>query len=639
MAAHRRASANLPSLSEHTTYSHHSQGDDEADSYLDGHDAASRPSVNTIMRRLRRKLRSRQLWFLLVAFTTISVVVYTFQHASTLAAIPHPKDLMPTKSAHRPSVSNSRNDIPPPISSNSHPLLGLINGAQEDFNALQARQSRTLAEAVAEYRRRYGLAPPPNFDIWYEFAKKRDVQFIDEYDTILDSLTPFWGVKPATIRERAREALGFDNVLLGVLIRHGNITKIDGGREWMQDALMGMTKDFVQYLPDMDLCFNVHDEPRVILPHEDLARLVTKAKEISIPAANATENPRNAWSWRPVDLTDGTRIEEAYKTRFNRMQHQQTWTHSRMSCSPDSPARSLDEDAPDDTASYGLGPLGFIHNETAFSDICSSPSFANSYGFFTCANSFNIVHDLFPIFSQSKLSSFQDIVYPSPWYWYNKVPYEEEKDIEWRQKEDKLYWRGSTTGGFSRDGNWRRQHRQHFVQKMNEADQALILQDEGDEASGSNWTVKEVFRPDYQSAFDVKFSHIGQCDDGDCRAQQEFFDLASPTAQHDAWLSKYLLDIDGNAFSGRFYAFLRSKSLVYKFAIFREWHRDVLRPWVHYVPLTLRGLDWLEALRWFAAEDEGKEQAQRLAHTGREWAEKVLREQDMEVWLFRLLLE
>jgi len=348
--------------------------------------------------------------------------------------------------------------------------------------------------------------------------------------------------------------------------------------------------------------------------------------------------PKNQWSYKPIDMNEGDRIPEVLRTRFNQMRHQPTWTHARMSCSPDSPARSLDETAEDDVVSFAIRPMGFIYNQTAFTDICSSPSFRDSYGFFAGANAFNVVHDLFPIFSQSKISSFQDIVYPSPWYWYNKVPYQEADDVEWHEKEDKLYWRGSTTGGYSRNGGWRNQHRQHFVQKINSAEQTLIMANSGT-AEKASWLPKAAFRPDFQDIFDVKFSHIGQCDPGDCAAQKEFFPLAPYDSQKDAWKKKYLLDIDGNAFSGRFYAFLKSKSLVYKLSIFREWHAEFVRPWVHYVPLSLRGDEWLEGVRWFAGEKEGKLMAEVMANSGRDWAGKVLRNEDMEVWLFRLLLE
>lgn len=528
---------------------------------------------------------------------------------------------------------------PPSYSTTSHPMWSLITHSQNEFEELKARQSTTLQEAVAEYRRRYGIPPPPNFDKWYSFAKENGVQFIDEFDTIHQLLTPFWGLKPATIRARAREALGYDNNLLGVFIRHGNITKIDGGREWMQDALKGMTEKFLSYLPDMDLCFNVHDEPRVMLQHDDLARLVANAINVAMPAANAVSEPRNRFSWHPTDMNDGSRIEEAKGTRFNRMNYQASWTHSRLSCSPDSAARSLEEDPEDNIDSYAVGPLGFVYNHTAFSDICNSPSFRNSYGFFAGPNAFSVVQDLFPIFSQSKISSFQDIIYPSPWYWYGKVTYDEKYDMDWREKEDKMYWRGSTTGGYSRDGGWRYQHRQRFVSKVNAADRAKILQNTGGDASSATWTTKDVFRHDFADIFDVKFSEIGQCDPGDCRAQKEYFTVVAKAAQTDAYQSKYLLDIDGNAFSGRFYAFLQSKSLIYKLAVFREWHAEFVKPWVHYIPLSLRGEEWIESIRWFAGVDEGRREAERIALAGRDWANKVLRNVDMEAWFFRLLLE
>ena len=505
-------------------------------------------------------------------------------------------------------------------------------------DVILAKQSKNLAQAVEEYKKRYLLNPPPNFDKWFEFAQSKNVQIIDEYDTIYHALLPFWGLNPAVIRGRAREALGFDNALLGVFVRDGQIVTAAGGTEWQQQSTVGMMQGFVQHLPAMDLPFNIHDEPRVVVPHDDLSRLIAFAKDQAIPASLSTAGLKNAFSGSPVDISDGRRPYDSKTTRFNRYAHQATWTESRMSCSPESPSRALDESMNDDTTPYSFSDLEFVNNKTASSDICISPSLREHYGFFDRPNAFNIVHDLFPVFSQSKISSYQDILYPSPWYWSNKVPYNEDKDYAWDEKKERLYWRGSTTGGFSRDGGWRRQHRQRFVEKINALDNATILVNP-EETDSEKWTLKEVSRQDYKSIIDVHFAHVGQCDPGDCDAQREFFDVVSPDKQWDAWQYKYLLDIDGNAFSGRFYAFLKSMSLVYKVAIFREWHEEWLRPWAHYVPMSLRGKDYLESVRYFHEEDEGREQAARLAQKGREWANQVLRKEDYEVWLFRLLLE
>ena len=545
-----------------------------------------------------------------------------------------------TEHARKPPSQAPADLVKPvsPSSESSHPIYQLITKAEEEHRKVTARQSQTLEQAVEEYRRRYGMSPPPRFDKWFEFAKARGVKLIDEYDTIYHSLLPFWGLNPATIRGRARESLGFDNSMMGVMIRQGKVLSTAGGTEWQQSSTAGMLDSFVEHLPDMDLPFNIHDEPRVVVPDDDLSRLVAIAKDKNIPAANAQTSLRNEFSTRPDDVSDGLRGYDVKITRFNRFAHQPTWTNSRLSCPPETPARALDEEIIDDVRSFAFSELGLIENKTAFSDICLSPSLQERHGFFNRPNAFNIVHDLFPVFSQSKISSFQDILYPSPWYWSNKVPYNEKQDVNWEDKIEKLYWRGSTTGGFSRDGGWRRQHRQLFVEKINALDTAKIMQNVS-ATHAAIWNLKEVPRHDYKELMDVYFSHVGQCDPGDCDAQREFFTIVKPAKQHDAWQYKYLLDIDGNAFSGRFYAFLQSMSLVYKMAVFREWHEEWLQPWVHYIPLGQHGDDYLESVRYFNQEPDGQVQAARIAMQGREWAGQVLRNDDFEVWLFRLLLE
>ncbi|KAK4186890.1 hypothetical protein QBC35DRAFT_515881 [Podospora australis] len=564
----------------------------------------------------------------------------------------HPQPQKPAGSEPKKPVTwvdpgaNPLDTKPPPAPEGIHPISHLVEHAEREFEALKARQSRSLSAAVAEYRRRYGIPPPPNFDKWWSFAKSKNLQLVDEFDTVMELIRPFWGLKPSTIRERAIEAIGFDNQLMGIQIRGGNVTNIYGGAEWQQKATKGMMEGFSQYLPDMDLAFNTHDESRVIVPHEDLARLIKTALDVNMPAANAEPSPRNSFTERPKGLNYDHRWDETKVTRFNVFAHQPVWTHSRMSCPPDTPARILEESEQfDDRAKYSLGELGFVTNWTALSDVCLSPSLGHTYGFFDRPNAYSIVTDLFPIFSQSKTSTYNDIIYPSPWYWADKVPYNEENDPKWGEKTDRLYWRGSTTGGFSRHGGWRRQHRQRFVKKINSPDQAMILVNEGDE-DNQEWEVKEVPRKDYKSIMDVFFSHIGQCDPGDCDAQREFFTVKEYAKQEDALKYKHVLDIDGNAFSGRFYAFLKSRSLVYKWAIFREWHYEWLRPWAHFIPLSIRGDEWLEVVRFFhgkgGSESEnalGLREAERIAMQGREWAGKVLRNEDLEVWFFRLLLE
>ena len=47
-----------------------------------------------------------------------------------------------------------------------HPIHDLLDRAQETWESKVNRASKTLRQAVNEYRRRYGRAPPKGFDRW-----------------------------------------------------------------------------------------------------------------------------------------------------------------------------------------------------------------------------------------------------------------------------------------------------------------------------------------------------------------------------------------------------------------------------------------------------------------------------------------
>ncbi|KZM24826.1 hypothetical protein ST47_g4049 [Ascochyta rabiei] len=604
---------------------------------------------------IRTSIRIRRILFGVTAF---SISVLLVRHAA--GAQYHkfsPK--VPSTFKILPSAT-SLGSIPVDLAQ-GHPAAQLINAAETEFQHTLQRQSKSLDQAVREYRRRNGISPPPHFDKWFEFAQRRNVVMIDEFDMINQMLLPFWALKPETIRSRIKNAIGHeDSAMIAVAIRNGEVVSIGNGDEWQQQATTGMMKDFVAHLPDMDLGFNIHDEPRVVVPNDLLSSMITKAKDQVLPRAAKNSSPRNNFSPRPKDLNDGRRFDEVSTTKFNRFAHQQTWTHSRLSCPASSQAQTFEDFAADNLTAYAAGPLNHVYNATAFSDICNSPSFSSSFGFFERPNAFSIIHELTPVFSQSKISSFQDILYPSPWYWFGKVGYDRSHDTTWENKTNSLYWRGSTTGGFSRNGGWRRQHRQHVVQRLNALDKAQILVT--DTSPEPTYTVQDIDRRALHHLVDVKFSHVGQCDPGDCDAQKEFFDVVERVDGQDAWYYKHLLDMDGNAFSGRFYSFLKSRSLTYKMSVFREWHADWLRPWVHYVPLSLRGDEHLDLVRWFGGdrtdvageagsgkervadkggngESLGERKAREIAERSTEWHDKVLRNADFETWFFRLLLE
>ena len=89
-----------------------------------------------------------------------------------------------------------------------HPIPKLMIEAQAKFRKMIKGQSKTLADAVKEYKRRYGRNPPKGFDEWFEFAKENGAKIIDEYDQVVRDLEPFWGMSGEELRRRALQVRG-----------------------------------------------------------------------------------------------------------------------------------------------------------------------------------------------------------------------------------------------------------------------------------------------------------------------------------------------------------------------------------------------------------------------------------------------
>jgi hypothetical protein len=282
-----------------------------------------------------------------------------------------------------------------------------------------------------------------------------------------------------------------------------------------------------------------------------------------------------------------------------------------------------------------------------------------------------------PVFSQSKPHGFNDILYPSAWNYMDKAVYapsspsgkpgsEDYKpgfpDHPFAEKENVLFWRGATSEGVSSgDHAWRGMTRQRLVHIANNLtnsahDRVTILLP--DPTAGKGRLKYQTIRgTDVESLglnTDISIvDGIARCGGiglHDCTDQDAEFGLVKPTDFQSHWQYKYLFDLDGAAFSGRFLPFLQSRSLPFKTALFREWYDSRITAWLHFVPQDLRLHGVWSTLAYFAGVDgkiNGKqvimkphlEEGEAIAAAGREWAAKVLRKEDMEIYFFRLLLE
>jgi hypothetical protein len=226
-------------------------------------------------------------------------------------------------------------------------------------------------------------------------------------------------------------------------------------------------------------------------------------------------------------------------------------------------------------------------------------------------------------------------------------------DPRFENKEDVLFWRGATTEGTATNGAWKGMLRQRLVHLLNnETTRQPILLPKGDHSGHLEYVLKRTtdIKKLLETKTDVRLTGpITRCVGQDCADQTHEFGFGDSIDFMQHWRYRYLFDADGAGFSGHFIPFLQSNSVVFKAALFREWYEGRLTAWKHFVPIDLRLHDVFSCLAYFGGygvehrnkrmmEGRSKE-AEKIARDGKVWTEKVLRKEDMEVYMFRLLLE
>lgn len=485
-----------------------------------------------------------------------------------------------------------------PLYHGKHPIEELAERSKKEFQSMLDRQSQTYEDAEAEYRRRYGIDPPRGFDAWFRFAQEKNSLIIDEFDTLFDCMTPFLSMPPDIIRKFMDEAMGPGHISR-CGFRDGKLTGDCGSRGM---TVQNMTAPFQHELPDMDILINALDEPNVLLSpdYDDEAVWDNRCEK---DARRCLTAPCGS-GWPPRRET----------------------------------ARPVGSNLP--------LSIPFIQDILRSKDVCAHPEYADLHAYYMSPPSLQRIRRPAPILSQAKLSTFSDILMPSQIYLrgydnLNDYGYVDnaEHDPEWEHKESKLYWIGSNTGGGDFDDSWRSMHRQRFValaQHRPEPDtDAFVYLNETESGVWTPWRGGNVL----PTLADVHFHAIRLCVWTECKAQMKYFSMVDRQPDEAQYRYQFVMDLDGNSYSGRFYSHLRSRSVSLKMTIFREWHDDRLYPWMHFVPVSLSMKELPEAMRFLAKTERGAEIAKEIADQGREWWGKLLRPEDFQVYFYRLLLE
>lgn len=342
------------------------------------------------------------------------------------------------------------------------------------------------------------------------------------------------------------------------------------------------------------------------------------------------------------------------------------WTVAARGCHPNSLARKAEEikdfsQTPTISLTHAIPHTykGYVSNFTLSTDFCHQPDLQALHGMMINPLSVSATKTLFPLFGGSKLPTNNEILLPAPMYWNNEERFSggDDHGKPWHEKQNQVIWRGVATGGKHTANNWRGFQRHRFV-AMTNATQVSLAEDwrqvpknwamptssydlaAQEEGRLGNWTAEWA---------DTGFVDLS-CDvvvkDGSCNYTSPTYHIRKGMKMAEQFSRKYLPDIDGNSFSGRYRGFLMSTSLPIKATIFKEWHDSRLVPWKHFVPMDNRFMDFWGIMQYFLGYDgevikvEGHDKAaEKIALDGQDWANKVLRREDMQIYVLRLLLE
>ncbi len=554
-----------------------------------------------------------------------------------------------------------------------HPINVLMYNARVDGDRwlIHASSSISLETAVAEYHSRYrGRDPPPNFDKWYEFAKERGCLIMDNYDQIDTDLLPFWAIPPATIRQRSPLQLPSNDVF-AIRIRDGHVEVSpfsSTDEKWRPDDTVKIIEQFAQWLPDMYIAINLRDVPRVAVPWKQIVDLKQRASTVG---GTLKEGKDHVFTSKAEPNSNWPSVENDYATSDTHKEFLRQIQRSSgiplfpsvfqrreaPTCPPGSltgrnRAWQLQGFCASCAYPHSLGQ--FLGNWTLAGDLCHQPDMASLDGFLLSPGMTPEVgfspNELVPMFSRSKASGYNDILFPGPWDYINvQDPIPNEKLFS--ELSNTLLWRGEPQYE-SGPRAWRGNTPQRLAHLVNNVDSTklipmLLPANEPDKFVYENVRASELSG---LLDLDVAIIECKTCKTKDYFDQEREIGAKPPMEERDMLQYRYLFIPGGPGESSRLINHLRSNSVPFRSSIFRYWYDDRLTPWLHYVPIDGRLQGVHSTLAYFAGlkgKINGRDidmsqkisEANFIADQGRKWAEKVLRREDAEAYLFRLLLE
>ncbi|RYP17988.1 hypothetical protein DL765_004207 [Monosporascus sp. GIB2] len=543
---------------------------------------------------------------------------------------------------------------------NRHPVDDLVyrGRVNADRWLRHATVSTTLKSAVREYRDRYhGRNPPPNFDKWFSFAQQRKSAIVDKFDQIDKDILPFWGMN----QQKIRSGLDFLKSLpdIGVItIADGKVyhnQPSDPSQKQVLDDVVSMISGFSEHLPAMSVAINLNERPRVLVPWDDVYRMALSGSK---PKFNIFPNrlhrrqvgdpklPHSNSDGAPTTAETSTSQPIVSAQRFHHLQ--------ALACPPGSPTRAGIHWNVRDFCAACANPHSqgqFVRDWQKSLDPCHQPDLFNLHDFHMAPYGYEIHQELLPLFSRSKTDSFNDILIPL----VRSNSTDRVDSTVFADKFNRAFWQGDVADiRFLTSQSLHGGHRQrllHLVNNATSAESISILMGTGKDTQ-MKFHYEDIQARTVNSHLPLSFSFTNaeSCDTMDCRLIEQEFGFQERGTPTDKLFVLLLDNSDGPP--PDLLPVLRSYSVPVLTSIFREWYTERILPWVHFIPIDVRYHGLHSTLSYFIGlkysgplngksqvMDRRKEDARWIAEEGRKWAHKTMRREDMEVYLFRLLLE
>ncbi|KAM0245571.1 hypothetical protein ACHAQJ_010526 [Trichoderma viride] len=561
---------------------------------------------------------------------------------------------------------------PQTFHNNIHPANELVYTAHVEHDRWKSvvSVSTTLATAVTIYQERHnGRLPPPNFDAWYKYAADDSVM-IDEFKQIDRDVGPFWNVPPLVLRKRADDMAAMPDVAT-ITIQDGKVTRKDTGHEDDNkdlDELVQMIAKFSQHLPDMILPINLSPAPRVLPPWEEansknraaqlssVADLLSRRslddeaihgnttsstavpveheKEPTFESRSSNISSTTPLPQSPVSASDFRRMQVEACPPLSRSRTRPHWNFMEFcwSCAKD----------------HTWGQLLTKWQQSL--ETCSQPDLRLLHGFSLTAPRQPPLAQLMPLFGAAKTDEFSDIVIPLP-----KTRLEQ-PDIKWQftRRYDSLVWRGVLGEHALNSQALRGSHKYrllHLASAPYARDSVVMVLPTPDDHETFGYQTVSAAEANAVVPFSVGVTNSTMCSERSCKLVEKAYGIRDDATEPLEYRYVLVMDEDDGP-PQQMLRTLRSNSVPLVSTIFRTWFTERLMPWLHFVPVDPRFHALHTTFAYFSGTENrpkvnGRDtsmqgrtaDAEWIIQQGQRWAAKALREKDMEIYLFRLLLE